>query len=151
MLSDAPHLTVGMPVYNDPIGVRRSVPSVMGQTWDGPIRLLIIDDGSNDETVTVLKSLAAKYPQIDVIRNERNHGRPAARNQILENVSEGYLAWLDAGDLWNPRKIEKQFSTLHACADAAELVICTCAIRVLLQHRGEPQINTPLTSGDQLL
>jgi glycosyltransferase involved in cell wall biosynthesis len=44
---DEARVTVGMPVYNDPDGLRRSVPTIFGQTWRGQLRLVVVDDGSS--------------------------------------------------------------------------------------------------------
>jgi len=144
-------LTVGMPVYNDPSGLLRSVPTVFNQTWDGEIRLLVIDDGSTDETADVTARLRDVYPGIDVIRNDDNRGRPFARNQILDNADSDYLAWLDAGDLWHPRKLETQFEVLTGSDEDPERpVLCTTAFRWVFADSGQERIKVPDVSGDQL-
>lgn len=143
-------LTVGMPVHNDPSGLLRSVPTVFNQTWEGEIRLLVIDDGSTDETADVIARLRDVYPAIDVIRNEDNRGRPFARNQILDNADSDYLAWLDAGDLWHPRKLETQFEVLTGTDDSERPVLCTTAFRWVFADSGQERIKVPDVSGDQL-
>jgi glycosyltransferase involved in cell wall biosynthesis len=145
-------VTVGMPVYNDPDGLRRSVPTIFSQTWEGPLRLLVIDDGSTDETPAVLAELAARYGHVDVIRNEVNRGRPHARNQILEHAGDGYLAWLDADDVWHPRKLELQMLALEAAerVEADRALLCTSPIR-LTTVSGSDRVRRAVVSGDQLL
>jgi glycosyltransferase involved in cell wall biosynthesis len=144
-------LTVGMPVYNDPSGLLRSVPTVFNQTWDGEIRLLIVDDGSNDETPEVIVSLQDIYPGIEAIRNDDNRGRPFARNQVLDHVDSPYLAWLDAGDLWHPRKLEVQFETLaRAQQEHSEPLLCTTTFRWVFADSAQERIKVPDVSGDQL-
>jgi glycosyltransferase involved in cell wall biosynthesis len=142
-------LTVGLPVFNDPDGLRRSVPTVFAQTWDGPLRLLVIDDGSTDETPQVLAELADRYGRIEVVRNDANRGRPAARNQVLEHAGDGYLAWLDADDLWHPRKLELQFQALERAGTRKGPVLCTCPIRFSWLGRGMRR-QKPELAGDQL-
>lgn len=146
------HVTVGMPVLNDPDGLRRSVPTVFSQTWSGPIRLLIVDDGSDEETRATIASLAGAYDGIEVIRNERNRGRPRARNQILEHAGDGYLAWLDAGDLWHPRKLELQLAALAAAQQETpnQPVICVCPLRRYFVDLGTSKLVVPEVQGDQL-
>lgn len=149
---DEPRVTVGMPVYNDPDGLRRTVPTIFGQTWRGELRLLVVDDGSTDETPEVLASLAAMYGRIDVVRNPENMGRPYARNRILEFARDGYLAWIDAGDLWDPRKLELQLGALRA-AEArypGTPLLCTGPLRWAFTDRGHNKVRVPDVTGDQL-
>ena len=143
-------VTVGMPVYNDPSGLLRSVPTVFNQTWDGEIRLLIVDDGSTDETPEAIAALCDVYDGIDVLRNDNNRGRPFARNQILDSVDSDYLAWLDSGDLWHPRKLEIQFEALAADEENDQPVLCTTAFRWVFPDSGQERIKIPDVSGDQL-
>jgi glycosyltransferase involved in cell wall biosynthesis len=147
-----PVVTVGMPVYNDPDGLRRSVPTVFSQTWPGHVRLLIIDDGSGPDTRAAIDSLASTYEGIEVIRNERNRGRPRARNQILEHVRDGYLAWSDAGDLWHPRKLELQLAALATAQQETpdQPVICVCPLSRYFVDRGVSKVVVPEVEGDQL-
>jgi glycosyltransferase involved in cell wall biosynthesis len=147
-----PKVTVGMPVYNDPDGVRRTVPTVFGQTWPGPVRLLVIDDGSTDDTGDVVATLARFYADVEVIRHPTNRGRPAARNTVLEHAGDGYLAWADAGDLWHPRKLELQFSTLldAEAKDPATPLLCTGPLRWVFADRGSDRLRVPDVAGDQL-
>ena len=145
-------VTVGMPVYDDPEGLRRTVPTIFSQTWAGRIRLLIIDDGSGPDTRDAIESLASAYGGIEVIRNERNRGRPRARNQILENAGDGYLAWMDAGDLWHPRKLELQFAELAAAEEETpdQHVICVCPLHRYFLNLGTSKLLVPEVQGDQL-
>ena len=145
-------VTVGMPVYNDPDGLRRSVPTVFSQTWAGRIRLLIVDDGSGPDTRAAIDALASVYDGIEVIRNERNQGRPRARNQILEHGGDSYLTWMDAGDLWHPRKLELQFAALAGAEEETpdQYVICMCPMRRYFIDRGTEKTLIPEVEGDQL-
>jgi glycosyltransferase involved in cell wall biosynthesis len=152
MVNSARDVTVGMPVYNDPDGLRRSVPTVFSQTFEGRVRLLLVDDGSDAETVEVIDSLAATYDGIDVVRNEVNRGRPFVRNEILEHAGDGYLAWLDAGDLWHPRKLEVQVAALEADGGEGDRpVICVTPLRRYFVDRGVARTMVPEVGGDQLL
>lgn len=144
-------VTVGMPVFNDPSGLLRSVPTVFNQTWDGEVRLLIVDDGSTDDTPDLIAAMRDLYPHIDVIRNDENRGRPFARNQILDNADSPYLAWLDSGDLWHPRKLELQWETLaKAEREHGEPLLCTTAFRWVFADSAQEQVRVPNVSGDQL-
>jgi glycosyltransferase involved in cell wall biosynthesis len=147
-----PRVTVGMPVYNDPDGLRRSVPSIFGQTWNGPLRLLIVDDGSTDETAAVAASLREHYGGIEIIRMPKNMGRPVARNRILELAGDDYLAWCDSSDLWHPRKLELQLASLIEAEqrDPSARLLCTGSVHWVQADTGATRIRVPETHGDQL-
>lgn len=148
-----PHVTVGLPVYNDPVGLRLTVPSVLGQTWPGELRLLVVDDASVDETPDVLGSLRAFDDRIEVVRLPTSKGPGFVRNEILRLAGDGYLAWIDTGDLWHPRKLELQLAMLTAAEreDSDTPILCTCAVR-LQDLSGERQsVKLPEIGGDQLL
>ncbi len=144
-------VTVGLPVYNDPRGLRTSIPTVFAQSWGGPIRLVVIDDGSTDETPSVLEELGEYYGDIEVVRNRRNRGRPVARNQILEAAGDDLLAWIDSDDLWLPRKLEFQITALTAAErTGGGPVLCTAPFRWVYADRRQERIKTPAVEGDQL-
>ena len=145
-------VTVGLPVYNDPDGLRDSVPTVFAQSWEGDLRLLVVDDGSTDETPAVLEELTAAYGAIHVIRHPENLGRPRARNRILEEAGDGFLAWIDSDDLWHPRKLELQIATLLAeDPESNEPIICTTPFRWVYSDRDQERVKVPDVSGDQVL
>lgn len=146
-----PGVTVGMPVYNDSPGLLRSVPTVFNQTWNGEIRLLIVDDGSTDDTPETISALRDVYGDIDLIRNDQNRGRPVARNQILDNADTEYMTWLDAGDLLHPAKLESQFRVLSEVDEDDETpILCTITLRRVFADSGQERVMVPDVSGDQL-
>jgi glycosyltransferase involved in cell wall biosynthesis len=148
-----PPISVGMPVYNDAAGLRRSIPSVLGQTWGGPVRLIVVDDGSTDDTPGVLASLAATYSNILVVRNARNQGRPFARNRIVELAApDEYLAWCDSSDMWHPRKLELQMRALQSAevGDPHTPLLCTGPVHWVLGEGQPARIRVPDVEGDQL-
>lgn len=145
-----PTLTVGLPVYNNADDLRRSIPSVMNQTWkEGELRLLVVDDGSTDETPQVLEEYCRIYSNITVVRNATNQGRAQARNRILDLADGDYLAWIDADDEWFPDKIEKQFRVLRARADDRG-VLCSCSYELRWVDDGRTEHRRPRVKGDQL-
>lgn len=152
MALNEPRVTVGMPVYNDPSGLRRSVPSIMNQTWRGPFRLLVVDDGSTDDTPEVLASLAETYPGVEIVRSPANEGRPFARNRIVELAGDDYLAWCDSGDLWHPRKLELQLAALLDAEqeDSGTRFLCTGSVHWVQADTGHTRIRIPDITGDQL-
>lgn len=115
-------LDVLIPHYNDPDGLALSLKSISRQTWPGPIRVVVVDDGSTAENRAAVQEAAEGFPhiarpdfsrKIDLIFNEENRGRPFTRNALLDAIDSPFVAWLDAGDEWYPKKLELQFGRLE--------------------------------------
>lgn len=102
-------ISVIIPTYNRAYLIREAIDSVLGQT-NPNLELIVVDDGSTDETAEVL----ARYGErVRVIRQE-NRGVSAARNAGIAAASGEWIAFLDSDDLWKPRKLEKQMAWLQA-------------------------------------
>jgi glycosyltransferase involved in cell wall biosynthesis len=111
-----PCVSVIVPVYNEARFVGDAVRSVAAQTftdWE----LIVVDDGSSDETPGVLRELAQLIPRMELLRQE-NRGRSAARNAGIRRASGEYVAFLDADDTWLPHKLEIQVALLEASPQA---------------------------------
>ncbi len=93
--------SVIIPVYNRAAIISRAIESVLRQTIP-PAELIVVDDGSEDETASVLKPY---LPQIKIIRQE-NKGVSAARNAGIRAASGEWIALLDSDDEWLPQKLE---------------------------------------------
>ena len=103
MTADSPQISVVMPAYNSAGFVRRAIESVWAQTLT-PVELIVVDDGSLDDTSAVAKSVD---PRTIVIRQE-NGGPGAARNRGVKEARGNWIAFIDADDAWRPRKLETQ-------------------------------------------
>lgn len=113
-----PGVAVIIPTFNYARFVARAVQSVLDQTFP-PAEVIVVDDGSTDETPDVLATFGSR---IRVIRQE-NRGVSAARNLGVEDASAPLVAFLDADDAWLPRKLEAQVAALQAHPGAG-LVHC---------------------------
>ncbi|NOX20038.1 MAG: glycosyltransferase [Nitrospirae bacterium] len=101
-------VSVVIPVYNRPDLVKRAIDSVLNQSLS-PGEIIVVDDGSTDNTWEVLKNY--KNP-IRAIRLEENLGPSAARNKgVLESTGR-WIAFLDSDDYWKEDKIERQLEYL---------------------------------------
>lgn len=112
-------MDVLLPVYNGADTIAESVESLLAQT-EKRIRILVIDDGSTDETPAVLKQLADRDSRVVVIRTP-NSGIVAALNLGLGQSSAPFIARQDADDISFPDRIEKQIAVLEQNADAVAL------------------------------
>jgi len=97
--------------------LREAVASVLAQTWR-PIEIIIVDDGSTDDTPAVAAELAAKHPEIVRVLRQDNAGPGVARQLGLEDSRGGFVQFLDSDDLLLPYKFALQVAGLRADADA---------------------------------
>ncbi|MBD5359292.1 MAG: glycosyltransferase family 2 protein [Bacteroides sp.] len=94
------------PAYNASRFISQTIDSVIKQShpeWE----ILIVDDGSKDNTAEIIAEYSAKDPRVKLIKQE-NGGSAAARNNALRNASGKYVCFLDADDLWDPNFLESQ-------------------------------------------
>lgn len=148
-----PTLTVGLPVYNSSHTVLDSVNSVLNQNWLGDLELLVVDDGSNDDTYEILSDKKKEDPRIRIVRHSENFGRPYARNTILKYARGKYLAWIDSDDHWYPDKLRVQFETFYKIKFYEKRkndIICMCSFHWKWSHGEKSKEVVPNLSGDQL-
>jgi glycosyltransferase involved in cell wall biosynthesis len=105
-----PKVSVVIPCYNSENWIKETLISVFNQTYNN-IEIIIIDDGSKDNTRKVLN----KYILDDKIKyfNQENKGPASARNLGIEKSTGKYIAFLDSDDIWINNKIETQVSFLE--------------------------------------
>lgn len=104
--------SVVIPAYNCERTIRASVESALDQTYK-MLEVLIVDDASTDNTGTVLKDLATEDTRIKIFFLEKNGGVAEARNRLFTEAKGEYIAFLDADDIWEAEKIEKQIALLE--------------------------------------
>jgi glycosyltransferase involved in cell wall biosynthesis len=101
-------VTVVVPTRNRwPLASLTALPSVLGQE-DVVLELVVVDDGSSDETPARLADLAARDSRVHVLRNDTSQGVAAARNRGIAAASAPWIAFLDDDDVWSPRKLAAQ-------------------------------------------
>jgi glycosyltransferase involved in cell wall biosynthesis len=103
-------VSVIIPVYAVEKYIAATVQSVLEQTYSN-FELLIIDDGSPDGSVEICQKFTD--PRIRIIR-QVNRGVAAARNNGIRHAQGEYIAFLDADDLWLPKKLEKHVHHLES-------------------------------------
>ena len=104
-----PEVSVIIPTFNRPAMLLEAIDSVLAQSIDS-FELIVIDDGSTDETAEHLTRLA------ETIRIERiDHSGPAAaRNRAVALARAPLITFLDSDDLWSPSKLERQLAFMRA-------------------------------------
>lgn len=94
-------VTIGIPMYNVRTFIERTMESALSQTYPS-IEYLIVDDGSNDSSLDVIRKLQVEHPRgndIHMVNNIENLGPSIARNLIIDKARGSYLYFMDADDL----------------------------------------------------
>lgn len=111
-------VSIIIPVYNAENFLADTLESVCNQTHQN-IEAICIDDGSMDNSLSVLNFYSQKDPRIKIITQE-NSGVSVARNNGIKSSSGNYLCFLDSDDFMHPQYIEFQLQALlDNCADVA--------------------------------
>ncbi|MFN6962560.1 MAG: glycosyltransferase family 2 protein [Pyrinomonadaceae bacterium] len=116
-----PKVSAIIPNYNYSRFIAEAVSSALSQTHED-IEVIVVDDGSTDDSLKVLEQFGDR---IKVIVN-KNSGVSTARNTGVAASTGEYVAFLDADDVWLPKKIEKQLAKFQ---EDREIGLVTCAMR----------------------
>ncbi len=111
-------VSVIMPVFNAQDTLDQSVISVLDQSHRD-LELLIIDDGSSDQSRVLIQKWVVSDPRVRLIALKKNSGVAAARNAGISQAAGRFIAFLDADDVWLPQKLQKQLERMRAMNAAA--------------------------------
>jgi len=123
-MSHTPLVSIVLIFFNEQRFLPEAVASVFAQTFDS-WELLLIDDGSSDGSSEMARGYAQAHP--DRVRylehpEHANRGMSATRNLGISSACGQYLSFLDADDVWLPRKLEQQVALIQANPRAAMVV-----------------------------
>lgn len=140
---DAP-VSVVIPCYNGKNVIERAIQSVYAQTWR-PAELIVVDDGSEIETVEFLRELKKRYGDwMRLIELNKNSGGPSTpRNVGWSNATQPYIALLDQDDAWHQMKVEIQ---LKFMIEHPEFSITAHKISVVEDNQ-HPMLNLDISKG----
>lgn len=99
------------PCYNGEKYISETIDSVIAQSYSN-WEMIIVDDGSKDNSAEIIKNYMSKEPRIKLIQ-QANGGSSVARNNGIRNAEGQYMALLDADDLWNSDFLEKQIKLMN--------------------------------------
>ena len=140
-------ITIVMPAYNAERYIEKTINSVQSQTYQD-WQLVVVDDCSTDNTVTVVKSIAAQDPRVSLIELENNFGGPAGpRNVGVAAAKTEYVAFLDADDIWHPEKLEAQLRLAEqskcdlVCSTVLDFYDDTCIEFDTLKSMGSKEVS----------
>lgn len=116
-------VSIVMPAYNSGKTIRDSVNSIFAQTYPD-WELIVIDDGSIDDTSVILEEFAHSDSRVRFLQNAKNMGVSYTRNRAVTLAKGEWIAFLDSDDLWDPWKLEKQMALAENHSD---MIVCYTA------------------------
>ena len=99
-------ISVVVPVFNVELYLRQCLDSIINQSYSN-LEIILVDDGSEDQSLKICEDFASKDSRIKVI-HQKNAGVSVARNKGIEAATGEYITFLDSDDTWNSHKLEKQ-------------------------------------------
>lgn len=127
-------ISIIVPAYNVAQYIGRCLDSILAQTYKD-LEIIIINDGSKDDTLAVCKAYREKDPRIKVI-DQVNQGVSAARNAGLEQATGKYIGFVDPDD-WIQ---DEMYEALYRCITASPYPICMCNYYKDTKKNGSPQL-----------
>ncbi|OWF66155.1 hypothetical protein B6A14_02860 [Polynucleobacter hirudinilacicola] len=128
-MKNTPLVSVIMPAYNSELYIAEAIQSILNQTYEN-IELIIFEDGSSDKTRQVIEGFADL--RIIKILSDQNCGVVRARNEMIERAGGKYIALMDADDIADPTRLEKQINLL----ESGQYDVCGSAQWVLDEGTG---------------
>lgn len=108
-----PSISLLLANYNNAVFLRASLEGFLSQTRL-PDEIVIVDDGSSDESVEIIESFMTALPRVRLLRHARNLGQHAAIQRALSAAQSDYVVWAASDDLLLPRFIERALDALTA-------------------------------------
>lgn len=114
------HVSVIVPVYDQEKFLKKTIESVLAQTFRD-FELLLVDDASKDRSSLIGRTFTEKHRNIFLIQHSNNQGPGAARNTGIEAARGSFLAFLDGDDLMHPYCLDRQMRLFHA-SDKTDII-----------------------------
>jgi glycosyltransferase involved in cell wall biosynthesis len=125
-MADRELVAVVIPAHNARATIDATLSSARAQTYQ-QIEIVVVDDGSTDATAASVERHIRADPRVKLLRRE-HAGVAAARNAGIAHSRAAFIAPLDADDLWDARKIEKQMQVMHNAGPEVGLVYTWTAL-----------------------
>lgn len=135
-----PSVSVVIPAYNAQLTIVRALQSVANQTFQ-VTEVIVIDDASTDNTVETVSEYSKNSSiAIRLMPSDRNVGPGSARNRGWDSSKSDYIAFLDADDVWHPRKIEIQVREMEQSSSFS----MSCHERIVSVSHSFPKIDSSI-------
>ena len=130
---EEPRVSIIMGIYNCAKTLPEAIESILAQSYEG-WKLIMCDDGSQDETYAVAERYREDYPdRIILLRNPKNMGLNYTLNHCLQAADTEYIARMDGDDLCAPTRLEKELGFLDA---HPEFAIVSCPM-IMFDEQGQ--------------
>jgi len=110
-MQSSPLVSVVLCTYNGAVYLEEQLRSVQAQTWSD-LEIIVVDDGSTDNTVAILREYASRDPRINIYINEHNLGLVLNFEKGCSLSKGKWIALCDQDDYWFPEKIEKMVNAI---------------------------------------
>jgi len=148
LTDEGPTLTIAVPAYNAAAFLERCVGSLVAGASGGPVEVLVIDDGSTDETPALARRLASAHPGLVKVIHQANRGHGGAINTALREAAGRYFRVVDADDWVSPEALAELVDTLRV--EQADLVLTDYSEVRLEGGRRRVALLDRLASGGQV-
>jgi len=144
-MTAAPLVSIIIPCYQTEKYIREAIDSVAAQTYNN-LEILAIDDGSTDQTLSILKEYAGL---VTVLQHPSgiNKGVSLTRKLGIDNAKGKYIAFLDADDCFEPEKIAAQVEVIE---QNREVILCHTAIRLICDQNTSPDFENHFNYCDSI-
>lgn len=105
-------VSIVVPVYNAEKFLEDTINTVQNQTHEN-WELIMVDDRSTDKSINIIEKYARSDKRIKLYKNKVNSHAALTRNKGIDEAKGRYIAFLDADDLWEPNKLEKQIAFMR--------------------------------------
>jgi glycosyltransferase involved in cell wall biosynthesis len=119
MADDKPLVSIGLPVYNGEQFLRRTLDSLLGQTYEN-LELIISDNASSDGTGGICREYAARDQRVQYHRNPVNYGAAMNMNRLFALSSSDYFMWASDEDYWAPDYVR---SCMDVLVDSDKIIL----------------------------
>lgn len=139
-------VAVVMAIYNTEKFLAEAIDSIVNQTlgFEENIQLILIDDGSEDNSLEICKSYEKKYPNNVIVISQKNTGQAVARNNGLKEVHAEFVNFLDSDDYISENAFENVYNFFKQHKNETDIV--SFPIRFFGRFEGEHQLNFKFTS-----
>ncbi|MDO6558196.1 glycosyltransferase family 2 protein [Paraglaciecola chathamensis] len=104
-------ITVLMPVFNSEMYISQAISSILAQTFQN-FCFYILDDGSTDASVKIIKRFMHADPRIKFFSNKENLGILKSRQTLIDLVETEFFAWMDSDDIATPERLQLQLERI---------------------------------------
>lgn len=146
-MSEPPLVTVGLPAYNSERFIRRSIDSLLAQTFADFV-LIISDNASTDGTPHICQKYVESDRRVRYFRNPTNIGNPRNFNRVFELTTTKYLKWSTTDDYWEPTFLERALEVMERDSTIALCYPKTYLVDAEAQTRTPYEDNLHLTQED---